>query len=196
MAVYTYTCIRKMLSNTAILYTSIFAVADSSSNMIPSNEEIWVNSKLEMMRYKQKYRHNLRYCPEMSLERLRKLENISAVRLASPQAQIWSWPSTILRRDAKHQKTNLDLDNTLHIICGCTAVISWFDFQRRNFSLRQRVQTGSEAHAASFSKGTTAYIAGTKRSKCVTHHSPPSRAKGKTRRTINSIPYMFARRRT
>ena len=61
---------------------------------------------------------------------------------------------------------------------------------------RQRVQTVSEAHAASFSKGTTAYVAGTKRSKYDTHHSPTSRAKGDTRGAINSIPYMFPWRRT
>jgi len=41
MAVYTYTRIRKVLSNTAILYTFfIFVVADSSSNNIHSDEGI------------------------------------------------------------------------------------------------------------------------------------------------------------
>lgn len=108
---------KKMLSNTAILYTSfIIAVADSSPNNIPSSEWMWVKCEFEMMRYKQKYGQNLRYCTEVSLERLRKLQNISAVKLDCLQAQISPWPCIILRRDAKYKKTNLDLGNTLPII--------------------------------------------------------------------------------
>jgi len=112
-----YICIRKILFNTAILYTSFtIAVADSRPNNIPSSEWMWVKRELEMTRYKQKYGQNLRYCPEVSVEGLRKLQNISAVTLDCLQAQIWSWPSIILGGDAKHQKTNLDLGNTLPTI--------------------------------------------------------------------------------
>jgi hypothetical protein len=70
----------------------------------------------------------------------------------------------------------------------------WSSITRRgrDFSLRHRVQTGSEAHQVSYPMGTTNSFPGIKRPGCEANHSPPTSVEFKNAWSYTStLPHVF-----